>query len=86
MKITKRQLRRIIKEETKRINELGISRGEQGDLSAYRSVDVAEKIVEELAAYDAELQEAFDGYGLDIQMLVDILDEVKQLTIQRLGL
>ena len=85
MKVTKRQLRRIIKEEKARLQELGISRQERqqrdprlddpDDLTL--GVETYEKIVEHLQALNDIL--ASEAASLTVQHHTDEVNQIKAL-------
>ena len=75
MKITKKQLKQIIKEEASHLFELGIDRR-----ASPLAIDVADVIL----AYDLDQRESLESYGLDVQMLKDLLDEVKNIVLPEL--
>ena len=75
MKITKRQLRRIIREEKARLVELGIDRAVS---------PLARDIAEVILVYDQDQRDSLESYGIDVQMLKDLLDEVKNIVLPEL--
>ena len=75
MKITKSQLKQIIKEEASHLFELGIDR---------RASPLARDIADVILAYDLDQRDSLESYGIDIQMLKDLLDEVKNIVLPEL--
>ena len=75
MKITKTQLKQLIKEEMSRLFELGIDR---------RVSPLARDIADVILAYDRDQRDSLESYGIDVQMLKDLLDEVKNLVLPEL--
>jgi len=75
MKVTKKQLKQLIKEEVSRLFELGIDR---------RESELARDIADVILAYDRDQRDSLESYGIDVQMLKDLLDEVKNLVLPEL--
>ena len=86
MKITKRQLRRIIREEKTRLNELGIDRMTSGDRDPRLEdgddltlgLEVAEEMVEHLQAIN-DLVTSEAGH----RSLPDFMDGGKYVTVEK---
>ena len=86
MKITKRQIRRIIREEKARLNELGIDRMTSGDRDPRLEdpddltigLEVAEEMVEHLQAIN-DLVTSERGR----RSLPDYMDSKKYVTVER---